>query len=166
MAKKRKVLVVYYSLDGNTEFIAHTIANAVGATVLKLQPKKTLKCTGFLKYFIGGMQVIFKKKPELLPYEIKPEDFDILFIGTPVWASSFTPALNTFFSKTRLKDKIIALFCCCEGQNGNTFDNMKKHLDGNIITDEMEFVKVLEGDRSANESAAGKWAAEMMAISS
>ena len=42
-----------------------------------------------------------KAMPELLPIEKNPQNYDILFIGTPVWASAYAPSLNTFFQSHR-----------------------------------------------------------------
>lgn len=39
-----KALVVYYSFEGNTRLIAHAIAEAVGADLLELKPKRSA-CT-------------------------------------------------------------------------------------------------------------------------
>jgi len=40
-----KTLVVYYSLEGNTKFIAETISKTVGADLLELKPIKDISST-------------------------------------------------------------------------------------------------------------------------
>jgi flavodoxin len=65
-----KALVVYYSLEGNTRFIAENIAAEIGADIFALKTKKKLP-GGFLKYIIGGFQAVSKKTPEILPIEKK-----------------------------------------------------------------------------------------------
>ena len=42
-----KTLVVYYSLEGNTEYVAEKIREALGADLLKLVPKKAYHDKGF-----------------------------------------------------------------------------------------------------------------------
>ena len=131
-----KKLVIYYSLDGNTAFVARTMAGAVGADILELKIKNEQKHSGFLKYFWGGRQVMMKTKPELLPFDKRPEDYDVLFIGTPVWAFTYAPALATFFSSVHLKAKKIALFCCSGGTKGKALKKMAEQLPGNEIIGE------------------------------
>jgi len=60
-----KKLVIFYSFEGNTKYIAENIAEAVGADILELKPKKDVSSGGFMKYLWGGRQVVLGKKPEL-----------------------------------------------------------------------------------------------------
>ena len=159
--KQLKKLVIFYSLDGNTKLVAETIAGAIGAGLLQLKPKNEIKARGLLKYFLGGMQVIFKKKPELLPLEKNPVDYDLIFIGSPVWASSYTPAVNSFFSNCKLSGKKIAVFCTLSGQSDKPLINMKKALTGNDIVGENEFIEVVKNVNEVKAKAA-KWANEVV----
>lgn len=154
-----KKLVVYYSFDGNTKFIAQIIAEAVGADMLELKPLAEPKSHGFSKYIWGGRQVFFKEKPPLAAFDKKPSDYDYIFIGTPVWAWTYAPALGTFFSQTQLKGKKIALFCCSGGGPGKTFNNMKEKLAGNEIVSEMGFIEPLR-DQESNAQKARQWASK------
>lgn len=152
-----KNLVIYYSLEGNTRLIAQTISQATGADLLELQPKKELNPKGFLKYFLGGKQVKRKEKPELLPLAKNPQDYDLLFIGAPVWAWSYAAPLNTFFSDIKLQNKKIALFCCHGGQKGKTFENMRTALAGNEILGEKDFLNPLKREQEKAVAAAKEW---------
>lgn len=153
-----KKLVVYYSFEGNTRFIANVIASSVHAELLELKPVKKLNSKGIMKYVWGGRQVIFRKKPDLYPYEIDLTQYDLIFIGTPVWVYTYAPAVRTFFSQIRLKNKKIALFCCHEGGMKDTLDHMQEALPGNTIIGKMDFYKVLAGDKDLNRKKAEDWA--------
>ena len=43
--------------------------------------------------------------------------YDFIILGTPVWASNFTPPIRTFIvdNKDKLKNKKIAIFICYSG---------------------------------------------------
>ena len=45
-----KKLVIFYSFEGNTKYIAENIAEAVDADILELKPVKDIKSNGFMKY--------------------------------------------------------------------------------------------------------------------
>lgn len=152
-----KTLIIYYSFEGSTKFIAETMAKEIGADLLELKPEKELKSHGFSKFIWGGRQVVMKTKPKLLPCAKNFNDYDLILIGTPVWAFTFTPPLRTFFSEVKLENKKIALFCCSDGQPGKTFKNMKEELNGNEFVGEMEFVDVVK-KREENGEKAVKWA--------
>lgn len=58
-------LVVYFSFDGNTKFIAENIAKTISADIIELKTSKKYPTEGFRKYFWGGQSVIFGEKPKL-----------------------------------------------------------------------------------------------------
>ena len=93
-----KSLVIFYSFEGNTKLMAENIAQTAEADVLELKPKKEIQSKGFMKYFWGGKAAMMKEKPELLPFDKNIQDYDLIFIGTPVWAWTYSPPLNSFFS--------------------------------------------------------------------
>ncbi len=152
-----KTLIVYYSFEGNTEFIAKAMAEAIGADLLKLQPKKEIPTKGFMKYFWGGRQAMMKMKPELLPLEKNPADYDFIILGTPVWAFTYSPPLATYFSQRPFKNKRIALFCCHGGGKAGTLRNMKEALKGNTFVGEIDFIEPLRGKTQKKKEMAVDW---------
>lgn len=155
-----KKLVVCYSLEGNTKFIAEIIAGALGADILELRPKKEISANGFMKYFWGGKQVFMKEKPELQPFSKNPAEYDEIIIGTPVWSFTFSAPINAFFSQAKLSGKKIALFCTHSGGMKKTLADMKKELEGNEFVGECDFVDVLKY-KDENEKKAVNWAKKL-----
>jgi hypothetical protein len=99
-----------------------------------------------------------KKKPALRPLEKDPRDYDLLFIGTPVWAGHFTPPLRSFFAQTDLQDKAIALFCTYRGGVGSTFDDMRAELAKSRILGERAFAEPVDQE----EPPPIRWAEEIL----
>ena len=156
-----KTLVVFYSFDGNTRFIAQQIAEAAGADIVELKPDNELKSHGFTKYFWGGKQILSKEVPKLSPLGVEPGEYDLLFIGSPVWAWSYTPALAAFFEIYSLEDKKIALFCCHGGGPGKTLEKMKKKLGGNACVGEINLVDPLKKDKEKAAEQVRGWAIDI-----
>ena len=156
-----KDLVVYYSFEGSTRLIAENIAQVLNADILECKPIKDLRSKSFSKYFWGGRQVLMKKKPKLVDFSIKPDDYSFIIIGTPVWSSNYTPAIRSFLSLVKLKDKKIALFCCHEGGIGKTLVNLKKDLSENKIISEMDFKNVAK-NKDVNIEKAKSWAKSLL----
>jgi flavodoxin len=157
-----RILVVYYSFEGNTKLISESIAEEMDSDILKLEVVKPIS-NDKTKYIVGGKQVILKEKPKLIPYEFKSEKYDVLFIGTPIWAWNYAPALRTFFKENSIKNKKIALFNCEGSSNGKTFENMKKTLEGNEFLGEIEFFEPLNTNRERSIELAKSWATKMIA---
>ncbi len=151
-------LVVYYSLEGSTKLMAENVASVLGADLLELKPlKKQIGPKSFLKFFWGGRQVVLKKKPILAPYDIDVEKYDLIVIGTPVWAFNYTPPIRTFLSQTIIKGKKVAVFCCHEGTPGKTLENLEKELAGNTMIWKNDYVNVFK-DMEGNARKARDWA--------
>ena len=129
--KAEKTLIVFYSFEGNTRFIAQEIQKITNADLLELKPKKDLKSKGFMKYFWGGKSVVQKQTPDLVEFENNINDYDLVFIGSPVWVGDFVPALRTFFKNYKLNNKKIILFACYGGAESQVFENMKKEIGEN-----------------------------------
>lgn len=156
-----KKLVIFYSFEGNTRYIAEQIAETINADLLELKPKKEIKKSKFMKYVWGGKQVVLGAKPELEQLDKNPQQYDMIILGTPVWAFSYTPAFKTFFSQVKLKGKKIALFCCSGGGKGKTFNNMKQELEGNEIIGEIELIEPIKDNKEAANKAKG-WAFNLL----
>lgn len=139
-----KILIVYYSFEGNTKFVAETLAKELNADLLSLKPEKEIKSHGFMKFVWGGRQATMGTTPKLLPFDKNTEEYDFICIGTPVWAFTFTPPIRTFFKQTQLKDKQIALFCTHEGGKAKTLEKMETELEGNTIISKQDFIKPLK----------------------
>jgi len=160
-----KNLVIFYSLEGNTAFVAEAISEAIDAEILELKPKKDLNPKSFTRFIIAGMQMIFKIKPALMEFDKNIESYDILFIGTPVWAANFTPSLRTLFSKVNIENKKIALFCCYGDNPGKTFKSLKKQLMGNVFLGEIGFkdpIKQNEAKKKELQKEISDWAKKII----
>ncbi len=110
-------LIVYYSLEGNTDYVAQRIKEKLDAHIRRLVPVKPYSDKGFSKFFWGGKAAIMAEKPELEDYNVDFARFDRIIFGFPVWASNFTPPLRTFIEENRegLKGKRFAAFACQSG---------------------------------------------------
>ncbi len=124
-----KTLIVYYSLEGNTDYAAKRIKEKTGADLLKLIPKKAYADKGFKKFFWGGKSAVFKDKPDLEEYDIDLSSYERIVFGYPVWASTFTPPLRTFIedNKDALAGKSLAVFACQGGSGAEkSFEKLAK----------------------------------------
>ena len=112
-----KTAIVYYSLQGNTRYVCEKVSKELGADLIELVPVKAYPDKGMVKFLWGGSAVTFKKKPELEPYTFNKNDYDLVILATPVWASSFTPPLRTFLEDNDLTGKKIAVIATSAGGN-------------------------------------------------
>ena len=116
-----KTLIVYFSHTGHTAAAAARIAESLGADLLALQTVKPYPARGAAMFLAGGKSALFGEKPPLKPYDFRPEDYEQIIFGFPVWASSVAPPLRTFIKANRaaLGGKRLAAFACQAGSGGD-----------------------------------------------
>lgn len=115
-----KTLIVYYSLEGNTQYVADKVKEKVDADTLRLVPKKAYSDKGFAKFFWGGKSALMAEKPELEDYNVDLSKYDRIIFGFPVWAGTFTPPIRTFIEDNRkaLAGKRFSAYACMAGSGG------------------------------------------------
>ncbi|MHA1630246.1 MAG: flavodoxin family protein [Candidatus Heimdallarchaeota archaeon] len=156
-----RTLTIYYSKTGNTKLIAETIAKETKSKLLAIKPKKEIKSTGFLLYFRGGFQSITKRKIEIEEPKVDINNFDLIFLGTPVWAWNLNPVVRSFLETIPIKNKKICFFCCCAGSGKGVLKDLEQILERNEILGKREFIEPLKNDTEKAISDAKKWAKEM-----
>ncbi|HNV96826.1 MAG TPA: flavodoxin [bacterium] len=139
-----KKLIIFYSFEGNTKFIAEEIQKLTNADILQLKVKNDIKTHGFFKYFWGGKQVFMKKTPELLDYNKNFDEYEKIFIGTPVWVGSYTPAIRSFISDNKVIGKELLFFACFGGDEAKVFENLKNEFKDNKILGTIGFKEPLK----------------------
>ncbi len=157
-----KKLVVYYSFEGGTKIIGDAIAEEIGADILELKLMREVKKKEYMKTYLGPKQVLMKTAPILKPYKFKPQDYDLIIIGTPIWAGTFAPAIRTFFTLDKFNDKMFGLYYCFAVQTGLISKHLRKELKNNIILDEIGFKNPLETYADKGIERAKKWAKNLL----
>lgn len=144
-----KTAVVYFSLEGNTRYAAEKIAVRLGADLIRLIPAKEYPTGKVSKYFWGGKSASFGETPKLEPYRFDPDLYDLVILGTPVWAGTFAPPLRTFVRENKLTGKKAALFACCSGgATEKCFERLMKETGGCTWVSTLRLVDPLKGIES------------------
>lgn len=128
----KKVAIIYYTMTGNTEYVANKISQNINADLIKIVPKKEYPNSGFKKFFWGGKSAVMGDTPPLEEYTFNVDNYDTIIFGTPVWASTFTPPIKTFIkeNKDKLNNKNIAVYVTYSGGGADkAIEKLKKDLN-------------------------------------
>lgn len=155
-----KSLIVYYSYEGNCEVISNAIKEKLNADVICIEPQNEKKTKSLLRFVWGGIQVYMTKKPKLEEYSINLDEYDTIFIGSPVWFGTYAPPINTFLSENDIKNKNIGIFICSGNNKKNTFADFEKALKGNNIIGEIEFIYPIKNGIEKARDEAKMWVRE------
>jgi flavodoxin len=120
-----KSLVVFYSRTGTTKKIAELITKTLNCESEEIIDTK--KRTGFIiGFFKSGYAAVREKLTVIEKIQKNPELYDLIILGTPIWASRMTPAIRTYISENKSQFKSVAFFCTEGGDKGfKAFDSME-----------------------------------------
>ncbi len=135
-----KTVIVYYSLEGNTDWAARELAARLGAELLRIEPETEYPSKGMKKFLWGGKSAVMGEMPKLKPYRFDAAAFDRVIIGFPVWASTFAPPIRTFVKENALAGKHVAAFAC---QSGNGAEKAFAKLAAMIGTEKLDATLIL-----------------------
>ncbi len=134
-----RILLVYYSRTGVTEKSCKAIAEALQAAdetaeVHVEELVDTKDRTGMMGYLRGGKDAMLKQATEIEPVEADVASFDLVVIGTPVWAFTCAPAPRTFCEQFA-EDLERVAFIATMGGSGDTgaFEAMERYCGAEPI---------------------------------
>jgi flavodoxin len=111
-----KNLILYYSQSGNTEIVAKTLLSQLSGDLIKIKDLKKRK--GLKSSLISSIDAFREFKTEISPSKIDLQDYDVIYIGTPVWASKPVPAIITAIDKFDFRKKEVVLFATMRNAGG------------------------------------------------
>ena len=107
----QKVLVLYYSQTSNTKAVAEEIAKKLNADIEEVVPT-----TPYEGDFQATIERSMKERDEGKVPEIKPiaanvADYDVIFIGYPIWFGTYAPPIAALLDQIDLSGKKVVPFC-------------------------------------------------------
>ena len=127
--KGPKTLVLYYSQTQTTKVVAEAIANSLGADI------EAIECVvpydGDFNATIARSQQERAEGvlPEIKPLSVNVADYDVIFLGYPIWFGTYAPPVAGLLSTVDLDGKKIVPFCTF-GSGG--LDSSVKDLQANL----------------------------------
>jgi len=117
-----KILVTWYSRTGTTRAVGQALARELSADSEEIIDLK--KRTGLRPFrWLGAGRDAMTRKLTSIKFEKSPEAYDLIVVGTPVWAGNVTPAVRSYLSSQRLDGKKLAFFCTGGGK-AKLFEDM------------------------------------------
>ena len=132
--KNPRVLVAYYSLTGKTEKVAKAIADASGGQLYQIRVAKNYPEDTKERRDVLEQEIENNYLPPLSSTNINPENYDIIFLGSPVWANHISQPVKSFLAKYNLSGKhVIPFVTHSGGGRGESFDDVASLCTGCIV---------------------------------
>lgn len=112
-----RILVVYYSRSGTTREVAVQLCARLGADSEEISDPTPRK--GVLGFLRSGFEAQRRRLPPIAPSRNDPADYDVVIIGTPVWAASISSPVRAYLRRHRGILRKVAFFCTCGGSGSH-----------------------------------------------
>lgn len=109
----KRVLVTYFSYSGTTKGVAETLSSRIEADLFEISPKE-----GYSNVYLQSNTEIRRgERPDLSSMVGNMEEYDVVFIGYPVWFHATPAPINSFLESSDLTGKLIIPFCTSGGSD-------------------------------------------------
>jgi flavodoxin len=122
-----RILVVFYSRSETTAEFAGRLAAELDGDYERLQEVELRRRKGPLGFLLSILDVVYKRPAHLQPMTHKLDDYDVVLIGTPVWAARASAPVATWLSLHWHQMRTVAFFCTMGARGGeDAFAQMQR----------------------------------------
>lgn len=134
-AETTKVLVAYFSATNTTEGVAKTIADSLGADLYEITPEQPYTSADLDYHDDKSRSTIEMNDPNSRPAISgaveNMDQYDIVFIGYPIWWGDAPRILSTFVESYDFAGKTVVPFCTSGGSGvGSSASNLERLTSG------------------------------------
>lgn len=144
-----KSAIVYYSRSGVTKEIAEKIRDTFGSDLYFVEPKKAYG--GYLSAVLrNGAEKLRKKAAQVTTPVVNLSDYDVIFVGFPVWYGTMPDFMQEYVKKCGVKGKTVIPFATA-GANGkeSSLATVKQLFPDCTVSDYFYTTKPKSGDSDA-----------------
>lgn len=102
-----KILVAYFSYSGTTKNVATALSEKIEGDLFEITTQTPYSDV----YNQSNAEIRGNEKPELADTVSNMDEYDIVFIGYPVWWHATPAPVNSFLESYDLSGKLIIPFC-------------------------------------------------------
>ena len=106
-----KMLVLYYSQTSNTKGVAQEIAMKLGADIEEIVPVELYDGDFQATIERGKKELDEAAYPEIQPLKADVANYDVIFLGYPIWFGTYAPPVFTWLDQVDLSGKKVVPFC-------------------------------------------------------
>lgn len=111
--ENKRILVAYFSYSGTTQSVAEQLSSRIMEDLFEIAPAEEYSSL----YLRSNREIRRGERPELSAEVENMEEYDIVFVGYPVWFHATPAPVNSFLESYDLTDKLIIPFCTSGGSD-------------------------------------------------
>ena len=128
-----KKLVAYFSASGTTKQVAEDLARVAGADLYEIEPEVPYTSADLNWMDKQARSTIEMEdrnsRPAIKDTDAHASDYDVIYVGFPIWWYIAPTIINTFLEKYDLSGKTVVLFATSGGSGfGQAVGNLKSSV--------------------------------------
>ena len=146
----QNILVLYFSMTGNTQSVAEIIQDQVGGDIVKLETEQEYPSDYDELLDFAQNEQSENARPELKTSIENINDYDVIFLGYPIWWGDMPMPVYSFLDEYDLSGKTIAPFVTHGGSGlSSTPEKIKQEEPNATVTNGFE----VNGDNAASSGS-------------
>ena len=124
-------LIVYYSRKNTTRATAEKLAGYLNCDITEIISKK--KFQGLFGWLAAGRASMKEMAAEIIEPELKPENYEMIILCSPVWASNIPTPVRAWLTNNKGQLKKIAYLLTFSGGGADKVIKKMTQLGGSPI---------------------------------
>ncbi len=123
-----KTVILFYSRTRKTALVAKTLAEEVNADIVEISDLN--ERNGPLNYLKASVDAFRENKTLIKPATVDLSDYDLVYVGSPTWASKPAPAIITLIDQCNFQGKDVILFATMGSSGGQkVIERMREKIE-------------------------------------
>jgi flavodoxin len=146
-----KVLILYYSLTGNTKACCEVLQKALYADIIEIKDLRNRSGKwGFFKTAIGSL---FGSHTKIEPENPDFSPYSSIIIGSPIWTGKLSMATRTLIDKNSFEGKKVIIFTTTNAFEKEQYKEKSKELVRKAGGDVVGYYQVVAQEEVDGEKA-------------
>jgi flavodoxin len=129
-----RVLVAYFSRSGNTRVIAGLLQRAQRADVFEIRPANAYPEDYLQAVEQGRQERDSGFEPALAAHVPNMANYEVVFLGFPIWGETAPPVIRSFLSTHDLAGKVVVPFITHGGYGpGSSYQVLARHAPKAVL---------------------------------
>lgn len=143
-----RILVVYFSRSGTTRRLAKSLAERLSADIEEICDYRNRSGPG--GYLRSLLEALRQRPVGIVPHGLDVASYDVVVIGTPVWASSVSTPVRAYLAENGHNLHHVAFFCTLGGRGSESAFAQMRALAGKAP---LAVLKVSAGESRRGEES-------------
>lgn len=157
MRPMKKILIAFYSKDGNTKRMAELLRDKVNGDLYEIKVNRHYSDNDWTAMDEANAEIKNHDLPPVTSPEIDVSPYDVVLIGGPVWGWMLSTPLMSFLQKTDFKGNRVSAFWTFYDHDEQYDKTMKAMIKNGDYCSGLPMPRNLVNNRSRLNKAIDDW---------